>query len=307
MTIFAFWKGGGQVKQAEAAWTIDELIAVGGRFPDLCSATPSKSFAILKKYEHLASFQQQAKSLTPLSYESASLFTAMLLDAFLQYKTIFKNLNKDIQSIGQKTLEFDPNAGNPDPSIENPFKPSLNAKGGLIDARADLVAQTAIISSLVDEITRNPDIVKTFTWDNPPRYMDPIRWQLRLPTTRTAITNRNIPHEKPATRASFSASSSNVHLEYTLRAACLHPDGVPQQSSISLNQIVENDQGSFNWAPPTQRGSNADNLGASARNLRLADSGRRLEGELLYNGRWYGSSIELDERIANRDGVLTCT
>ncbi|KAH6628211.1 CVNH domain-containing protein [Chaetomium tenue] len=46
------------------------------------------------------------------------------------------------------------------------------------------------------------------------------------------------------------------------------------------------------------------NFGASARDVRLADGGRRLEGELLRDGKWVGSSIILDERLSNNNGTL---
>jgi nucleoid-associated protein YgaU len=50
--------------------------------------------------------------------------------------------------------------------------------------------------------------------------------------------------------------------------------------------------------------SSSGNFGASARDVRLADGGRRLEGELLRDGKWLGSSIVLDERLSNNNGTL---
>jgi hypothetical protein len=38
--------------------------------------------------------------------------------------------------------------------------------------------------------------------------------------------------------------------------------------------------------------------------VRLVDGGRRLEAELLRDGRWERSGIDLDERIGNVDGSL---
>lgn len=166
-----------------------------------------------------------------------------------------------------------------------------------------------------------------------------------------------------------------------LRASCRRMDGSYQDSSISLNKIIENDQGSFRWASQNRKrepsprrecarqvtvqpgdtlrgiaarvgctfdeiarangiqnpdliypgqvlnvpggahgdhhghghghgheqrgGGEAGNFGASARNVRLVDDGRRLEGELLRNGQWVGSSVVLDERIGNDNGTLT--
>lgn len=164
----------------------------------------------------------------------------------------------------------------------------------------------------------------------------------------------------------FSASSRDIRLdahgEYRLHASCCRLDGSYQESSISLNQIIENDQGSFRWASgrrddgyggrpasvtvqpgdtlrgiaarfgcsfeeiarhngldnpdlihPGQvlqlpnsmgGGGSVGNFAASARDVRLVDGGRRLEGELLRDGCWVGSSIVLDERIGNDNGTL---
>ncbi|KAL2261426.1 hypothetical protein VTK26DRAFT_4193 [Humicola hyalothermophila] len=164
----------------------------------------------------------------------------------------------------------------------------------------------------------------------------------------------------------FSSSSRDIRLdahgEYMLHASCRRLDGSYQHSSISLNQIIENDDGKFRWASGRGNGSsggttsvtvqpgdtlrgiaarfgcsfediarqngipNPDliypgqvlqvphstaggsnglgNFGASARNVRLVDGGRRLEGELLRDGRWVGSSLMLDERIENSNGTL---
>lgn len=173
----------------------------------------------------------------------------------------------------------------------------------------------------------------------------------------------------PSYAGNFSSSSRDIRLEphgeYMLHASCRRLDGSYQASSISLNQLIENDQGSFRWSsgrggggggyssgPTTvtvqpgdtlrgiaaqvgcsfeeiarhnglqnpdmiypgqvlqvpggsgHGGGSVGNFGASARDVRLADGGRRLEGELLRDGRWVGSSIALDERIGNDNGTL---
>jgi LysM repeat protein len=166
----------------------------------------------------------------------------------------------------------------------------------------------------------------------------------------------------------FSASSRDIRLdahgEFMLHASCGRRDGSYQNSSLSLNKVIENDQGSFRWASGSRGsgssqpssvtvqpgdtlrniaarvncsfdeiarhnglqnpdlihpgqvlqlpngggggggGGGVGNFGSSARDVRLADGGRRLEGELLRDGRWVGSSIVLDERIGNDNGTL---
>jgi nucleoid-associated protein YgaU len=178
------------------------------------------------------------------------------------------------------------------------------------------------------------------------------------------------PHHQPERRNSgdersrgdfggnFTASSRDIRLDahgdYTLHAQCRRPDGSYQSSSISLNQIIENDGGSFRWSQGSSGGastytvqqgdtlraiaarfahcsyedlarhnniSNPDqiwpgqnlqvpgggsrgggNFAASARNVRLARGGQELEGEL--GPSWHLRSLNLDERIANRNGCL---
>ncbi|KAL8338966.1 hypothetical protein RB598_007333 [Gaeumannomyces tritici] len=51
-------------------------------------------------------------------------------------------------------------------------------------------------------------------------------------------------------------------------------------------------------------GDGRGNFGASARDVRLADGGRKLECELERGGNWTRAWIALDERIGNRNGEL---
>ncbi|KAK3640636.1 hypothetical protein LTR56_011728 [Elasticomyces elasticus] len=203
MTISVLWHGGGEIKQPDAAWDIDQLTQAGARFPSLCADTPSQSFVLLRKYADLDSFQEQVKDISPLSYENAALFTNNLLDDFIRYKQILRELSSTIDGIAKRTLEFDTSAL---PSgAEQPFVASLAAKGGLVDAKADLLFQTTAINTVVDDITADPDIVKKFTPESPRAYMDPIRWQLRLPPTRPKATAKEpkiVIRGKPAVVAS---------------------------------------------------------------------------------------------------------
>ncbi|KAF2009068.1 carbohydrate-binding module family 50 protein [Aaosphaeria arxii CBS 175.79] len=56
--------------------------------------------------------------------------------------------------------------------------------------------------------------------------------------------------------------------------------------------------------PGRGSGSCGSDFGSSARNVRLVDGGQRLEAELSCDGRWSTASVNLDERIRNRDGCL---
>ncbi|EGS20684.1 uncharacterized protein CTHT_0025200 [Thermochaetoides thermophila DSM 1495] len=171
----------------------------------------------------------------------------------------------------------------------------------------------------------------------------------------------------------FSGSARDIRLEnsggdWILRASCRCRDGSYRDSTISLNKLLENDNGSFRWssgrsaggghcapAPQTYTVQPGDtlraiaarfpgcgtfediarvnnipnpdliypgqvlqipggqapqhhaggNFGASARNVRLSDGGRRLEAELCRaDGRYVSASVILDERIGNDNGTL---
>ena len=191
------------------------------------------------------------------------------------------------------------------------------------------------------------------------------------PSHHSAPSHHDQPRSAPSGvnySGNFSGSSRDVRLdahgEYMLHASCRRLDGSYQSSSISLNQILENDGGSFRWSSSSGRrdnnqqrtvtvqpgdtlrgiaaqvgcsfdeiarhngvqnpdliypgqvlqvpggsggghgGGGGGNFGASAREVRLVDGGRRLEAELLRDGRWSGSSVVLDERIGNDNGTL---
>ncbi|KAG9853442.1 purine and uridine phosphorylase, partial [Aureobasidium melanogenum] len=103
------------------------------------------------------------------------------------------------------------------------------------------------------------------------------------------------------TPGEFSMTSRNIILDndFNLVASCQCMDGSWLQTSISLNDLLENQGGHFAW---NKRG----NFVAAARNIRLSDYGMFLVAELVDNhGVWKDTRVDLDERIANHDGKLT--
>ena len=70
-------------------------------------------------------------------------------------------------------------------------------------------------------------------------------------------------------------------------------------TSISLNNVLSNDDGHFSWV------RQGGNFGGSARNVRLVDGGRVLEAELRdCAGHWKWDRVYLDEKIENSNGDL---
>lgn len=110
------------------------------------------------------------------------------------------------------------------------------------------------------------------------------------------------PRPEPPRFGNFSHSSARISLDrdYDLIAECRTLNGQQKLTSISLNQLLSNMNGHFQWA-----GAEAGNFGASARNVRLVDDGRFLEAELrAMDGNWRQDRVHLDARIMNVDGDL---
>lgn len=87
--------------------------------------------------------------------------------------------------------------------------------------------------------------------------------------------------------------------DHDLIASCSAINGQRKLSSISLNNVLTNENGQFKWV------TSGGNFGASARNVRLIEGGRVLEAELCdCGGHWRQDRVMLDERIENSDGDL---
>lgn len=102
-------------------------------------------------------------------------------------------------------------------------------------------------------------------------------------------------------RGNFSGSCNQISLDkdYDLIASCSSVGGGHKLSSISLNDIITNNDGHFEWV------NHGGNFGGSARHVRLENGGKVLVAELgKIDGHWKEDAIWLDERITNDDGDL---
>lgn len=80
-------------------------------------------------------------------------------------------------------------------------------------------------------------------------------------------------------------------------------NGIQNPDQIYPGQVLNIPGAAFETSG--SNGGGVGNFGNSARNVELVDGGRRVEGELLRDGQWVGSTIVLDERIGNDNGTLT--
>ncbi|PSR82112.1 hypothetical protein BD289DRAFT_454493 [Coniella lustricola] len=107
-TIQVSWCGGGHIKPMEQPWNMQSVMQAAARFPSLVSACPQRTHAILTKYDSLRSFVSlRPASFSPLQYENAQIYTSVLMDAFMSYKSKYKSLGDQVFRLQNKTLEFD--------------------------------------------------------------------------------------------------------------------------------------------------------------------------------------------------------
>lgn len=72
------------------------------RFPSLVATNPVRTHAVLTKYTALKSFYSKIKAIKrddstklnhiPRCYDNTGFYTAILQDAFLEYKNLYKNI-----------------------------------------------------------------------------------------------------------------------------------------------------------------------------------------------------------------------
>jgi LysM repeat protein len=129
-------------------------------------------------------------------------------------------------------------------------------------------------------------------------------------SSSTISLNRYLENDNGSFR--WSSGSSNGASTYTVQqgdtlraiagrfAHCSYED-LARHNNIDNPDMIYPGQ---NLQVPGGGSRGGGNFGASARNVRLADGGQRLEAELESGGQWHTRSIILDERIGNRDGCL---
>ncbi|CAD6916782.1 unnamed protein product [Tilletia controversa] len=163
-SVYVRWCGGGNITPYGAEWNIKSAMAAAARFPALVSLFPQRTHAILSKYRSLRSFLLlQPVQLSPLRYELAQLYTNMLLDAFMEYKSLSKRISGqigDIQAGLKQFLPVDvsmrPNRSSGLIAADLTFFPATLT--GLDEARRAIRSQMNMIIAEVDELTDHPEL-----------------------------------------------------------------------------------------------------------------------------------------------------
>jgi hypothetical protein len=97
------WSGGGDIITGEVlkqGWTMDSLKSVAMAFADKVAVCPQRPSAVLAKYSSLRSFYEKNVHGSPLDYENVGVYTAALLDSYMDYKMAWKELQNMSKEVG---------------------------------------------------------------------------------------------------------------------------------------------------------------------------------------------------------------
>ncbi|KAF7551363.1 hypothetical protein G7Z17_g5057 [Cylindrodendrum hubeiense] len=179
-------------------WTIETLMETAARFPDLVANTPQRTNAILTKYESLRSFMAlQPPRFQSIYYENAAIYTNSLLDAYMDYKNIYRTIGTYIFDIQAGTKIFEPWPTSPATklsdsttlsSIDEDSKFEATPKGLDLARRACRFQMIKIVTE-VDQIER--DASKAANESRPEAYQSPVVFRQRLPLVKD---KQKMPH-----------------------------------------------------------------------------------------------------------------
>ncbi|KAE8400807.1 hypothetical protein BDV37DRAFT_286304 [Aspergillus pseudonomiae] len=174
-TISVTWSREGQnLKDPEGDWNIENLRKAALRFPSLVAKTPVCTHAVLTKYSslrsyHVATIGSDNKTGSPLTYENAEVYTSILQDAFMDYKSLYRririleqNVDAGVKKLAKSKLEgvstYQPKpqgGAKKGPSfVSKPYEPTLMA---LEEARTMILISTNYIIKEIDKIIAKPE------------------------------------------------------------------------------------------------------------------------------------------------------
>ncbi|KAL6247398.1 hypothetical protein RBB50_005744 [Rhinocladiella similis] len=96
------WRGGGQIKNHDFPWGMDNLVLIANAFPSMVAAKPAKIRAVLTPYAALKSFQDHRlanpRIPLPLTYDHCAIYTSTLYEDFIAFHELCETLNDMIRS-----------------------------------------------------------------------------------------------------------------------------------------------------------------------------------------------------------------
>ncbi|KAK0524418.1 hypothetical protein OC835_005924 [Tilletia horrida] len=231
-TILVKYSGGASIKNYSEKWTIDSLLAAANRFPYLVAQYPARTYAILTKYESLRTFLMlKPARVSPLKYENAALYTNTLMDAYLEYQTLFRRVTDEIRAVQTGVKIFKAQTASAD--SETTTKPAILSQSlqranlsafpatleGLDLARRQIRKQMNNIVKEVDLISQDPSIA---TKRREAIYVGPASFRTLLPEVEwkvrkirsEALTGKRLNPSITEDKSSGQSSSNSfeVHL-----------------------------------------------------------------------------------------------
>lgn len=101
------WRGGGEIKNHDFPWDIDNLVSIANAFPSMVALKPAKIRAVLTPYTALKSFHDHRRDNPhvplPLSYDHCAIYTSTLYDDFVTFQDLCGTLNEMIKNPGNYT------------------------------------------------------------------------------------------------------------------------------------------------------------------------------------------------------------
>ncbi|KAE8267394.1 hypothetical protein A4X09_0g4946 [Tilletia walkeri] len=184
-SVYVRWCGGGNIKPYDDEWTIDSVMAAAARFPALVGLFPQRTYAVLTKYETLRSYLAlKPAKLTPLRYELAQMYTNILLDAYMEYKSLARRISSDIADVqaGLKEIQsYDMSTRlERSTALKNAnldFFPETLI--GLDAARRAIRNQMNLIVREVDLLTEDPEVASDASHKQP--FVGPASFSILLP------------------------------------------------------------------------------------------------------------------------------
>ncbi|KAJ7879687.1 hypothetical protein B0H13DRAFT_1624259 [Mycena leptocephala] len=202
-TISVAWTGGGDIKDESVNdWTLATLKAVSMEFPERVMACPMRTNAILTKYTGLKSFHEKTLKGSPLDYENAGVYSSALLDAYMDFKVMWRNIQMESQALALivpatpseektengwsdvdaapkqviKVQSCEPVEAPLPPNVLTPYPANIF---GLDKARRDCRFEMIKIVKEVDAVAHDPKVAidPSRTW----QYLSPAIFRLLLP------------------------------------------------------------------------------------------------------------------------------
>ncbi|KAM5358857.1 hypothetical protein ACJZ2D_014916 [Fusarium nematophilum] len=225
-TVQVSWSGGGFIKPIDEPWGIESLMSAAARFPDLVAITPQRTYAILTKYESLRSFVKlKPARYSEMKYESAQLYTYMLMDTYMDYKSASSLASRhlDIFDIEKGASVIEENSkgkaslaqvtSNDDPKNvfdKTPFDASL---AGLDRAKRACRFQMVRIVNEVDKITEDATIATDESRVEP--FQTPRTFKDRLPLVQPVVAAPIVPLSnrkiEPGSEKNYGPLCSDMH------------------------------------------------------------------------------------------------